>query len=789
MSSESVAAVPAAPSGGPPPLPIVDEHFILPGMRAGLPPKPNRPLNRVLVGVPSTDIIVVPETLPEGEAAGVGVRASYVTITTPPGGGGLPMQVWQGEERVSFTRGADGTVTWSPVPDMERADLAARVEAVKASVLAAVSDAEARKELEGQATPQGFADALAQLIEDPAAQTRAMQSSDPVERLELALDAFEGKIADDPLESVVWKLSRLPLNDDARKMVTTETATARELDKKDSARAASITYLKKVADLPWGTHAAAPPWGKTAMREILDSRHTGMPELKERVLTWGAEMLMVQYRNRTLPPEKQLPLPRLKPILIVGPPGTGKTTIAESIAEALGREFFEVEVGSKASSGGLNGFERTWSNSRQGTIMQKLALAGTLNSVLLLNEIDKLQSGGQNGNPSAPLMELTDERQVTRFTDLHFEFGFDLSDLIIMATANNLESIDPVLRNRFEVVVAPGYGPEEKRQIAADHVIPKLLRKIQVPDPADITVSDDAIRKVIDDYTSESGVRQVETHFDKVLGRAVSRQVDELGLGEESGPTPPPVTPSPVHVDVAFVEESLGAPKVPPDPPLAGPPGFGTAMYVSEGAGMGGIMALQVYTYPGVPGSRGVITTTGVAGPPEPGKPENGIASSIIVARDFVRRFAKDLHLDDEKLSLADRDIHMHFDGTATPKDGSSAGVAIAMTLTSSLWDVSMPQGWSMTGEISLDGRVLPIGGVNEKVLAAHRLGIRNVLIPESNVKDLKLADDVASAMNIHPVSTLEQAYKHLFDFDLQINRNVVPMRPRATVAAFSEVA
>jgi ATP-dependent Lon protease len=765
-------------------LPIVDgAYFILPGSVAAFTPKSNGIIPE-LVGVPKgQEIIVVPEALSEGAVSGVGVRAAFDTLVRV--GNGVTMaQQWRGIERVSFTRDADGAVTWSPRADIVRPDLAKRVEAVKPAVLAVVGATDLRSELERQTTPEAFVNSMAALLVEPEAQAKVVTTDDPLERLEVALDAIEKQISDDPLQSVIWKLARQPLSDDARKVVDTEIASVRNLEEKDQTRAAGINYLKKVADLPWGTHAAPPQQGLSAISATLDSRHTGLPEVKEAVLIWAAKMLMVEFRNSTLPADQQQPLPHLKPILVVGPPGTGKTTLVKSIAESLNRELIKIEVGSVASSGGFNGFERTWSNSEQGELMKKVARAGTVNAVLLLNEIDKLQSGGQNGNPSAPLMELTDPSQSVSFTDRHFGFGFDLSPMIIVATANNLESIDPVLRNRFEVINAPGYGPAEKVQIATDHVIPNILRSLQVPEPADITVTPEAIKVVVDDYTSEAGVRQLETQFEKILGRAVRDQVQELGLKEAAGDTAAPAAPASVLVDPAFVRNSLGEPKRMADPPIVGPPGFGTAMYVNDSAGTGGIMAFQVRTFKE---GRGRITTTGVAGTPEPGKAENGIIATIKVARDFVRDHAEELGVEDARIEK--RDIHMHFDAMAQLKDGPSAGVAIAMTLTSSLWGESMPEGWTMTGEISMDGRVLPIGGVNEKILAAHRLGIHNVLIPQENARDLKLPEDVASEMNVHPITTLQQAYGFLFPHrGVQVDSSVV--RPAdAGLSIVQEVA
>ncbi|HZG68869.1 MAG TPA: endopeptidase La [Herpetosiphonaceae bacterium] len=482
------------------------------------------------------------------------------------------------------------------------------------------------------------------------------------------------------------------------------------------------TYLEWVAELPWNKPTGQPIDVNHA-REVLDQDHYGMEKVKERIL----EHLAVKKRLASAQHEGAER--GREPILaLVGPPGVGKTSLGHSIARALGRSFVRMSLGGVRDEAELRGFRRTYIGSAPGRIIQELRRAGTSDPVIVLDEIDKL---GQDyrGDPAAALLEVLDPEQNSTFTDHYLSLPFDLSEVLFIATANTFDTVPPALRDRLEIIELSGYIEDEKVHIANRHLLPKQQRANGLA-AGEVVVEESALRDIIANYTREAGVRNLERQIGTVL-RKVTRQLAE----DSSAPLPVQVTPS-------YVRGALGRPRFYNEAKeRIDQPGISTGLVWTPVGG--DIVFVEASA---VPGQKELILT---------GQLGDVMRESAEAALTYVRSRSKALGIAPDFFDK--HTIHIHVPGGAVPKDGPSAGITIAVALASAATGRLAHDDVAMTGEITLRGRVLPIGGIKEKALGAHRAGIRTIILPRRNEADLEdLPREVFDELRFVPVDTLD---------------------------------
>ncbi|HEY9524055.1 MAG TPA: endopeptidase La, partial [Thermopolyspora sp.] len=498
------------------------------------------------------------------------------------------------------------------------------------------------------------------------------------------------------------------------------------------------TWIDTVLDMPWNVHtddragARGGSAGIAGARAVLDADHTGLDDVKDRII----EYLAVRSR-REAKGLKVVGGRRSGAVLaLIGPPGVGKTSLGESIARAMGRRFVRVALGGVRDEAEIRGHRRTYVGALPGRIVRAIREAGSMNPVVLLDEVDKL-GADYRGDPTAALLEVLDPAQNHTFRDHYLEVELDLSDVLFLATANVLEAIPGPLLDRMEVVTLDGYTEDEKVAIARDHLLPRQLDKAGLT-LRDVTVDDAALRRLAGEYTREAGVRSLERSIARVLRKiAAAESLGEVRL--------------PVAVGADDLAGHLGRPRFVPESSLpesaqrTAVAGVATGLAVT-GAG-GDVLYVEASLADPETGSTGV-TLTGQLG--------DVMKESAQIALSYLRSRGAELEL--PVGSLKDRSVHVHVPAGAIPKDGPSAGITMTTALASLLSGRPVRPDVAMTGEVSLTGRVLPIGGVKQKLLAAHRAGIGTVLIPARNEPDL---DDVPEAvrgeLTVHLVSDVRE--------------------------------
>ncbi len=479
------------------------------------------------------------------------------------------------------------------------------------------------------------------------------------------------------------------------------------------------TYLDWMLDLPWAVETVDALELNEA-RSILDADHHGLETIKERIL----EFLAV----RKLAPESKAPI-----LCFVGPPGVGKTSLGRSIARCMGRRFTRASLGGVRDEAEIRGHRRTYVGAMPGRILQSLKRAGSRNPVFLLDEIDKIGSDFR-GDPSSALLEVLDPEQNGQFSDHYIETPFDLSRVLFIATANTLSTIPPALLDRMEVIELSGYTEAEKLEIARRYLVPRQLEAHGLT-PEQIQLEDSALETVVSEYTREAGVRNLE-RFVATLMRKCARRI-ALGAGEDKAP---------IQVHGEFVSEALGAPPhLPEAAERSSMPGVAVGLAVTPHGG--DILFIEATSMKGGKGLR--LRLTGQIG--------DVMKESAEAALSWVRAHASDLDLPPEALEPGE--IHLHIPAGAVPKDGPSAGIALVTSIVSALSGRRARSMLAMTGEISLRGRVLPVGGIKGKLFAASRAGIETVVLPKRNEKDLiEVPEDVKQSLDIHLVDRLEEA-------------------------------
>ncbi len=481
------------------------------------------------------------------------------------------------------------------------------------------------------------------------------------------------------------------------------------------------TWLDTVLELPWATRSDD-AYDVAGARAVLDADHAGLDEVKERI----TEHLAVRKRRE----ERGLGVVggrRSGAVLaLAGPPGVGKTSLGESVARAMGRSFVRVALGGVRDEAEIRGHRRTYVGAMPGRIVRAIHEAGSMNPVVLLDEVDKLGSD-YRGDPAAALLEVLDPAQNHTFRDHYLEVELDLSDVVFLATANVLEAIPAPLLDRMEVVQLDGYTEAEKVVIARDHLLPRQLERAGLG-ADEVTVDDDVLRRIAAEHTREAGVRELERQLARLLRKVTTRLST--------------TTTDHVGVDAALLRELLGRPRFTPEPAeRTALPGVATGLAVT-GAG-GDVLFVEASLADPETGATGLRLT---------GQLGDVMKESAQIALSFLRSHGAELEL--PVSDLREREVHVHVPAGAVPKDGPSAGITMVTALASVLSGRPVRSDMAMTGEVSLTGRVLPIGGVKQKLLAAHRAGITEVLLPARNEADLDdVPEAIRSALAVHLVT------------------------------------
>ncbi|HEY1666840.1 MAG TPA: endopeptidase La, partial [Trebonia sp.] len=491
------------------------------------------------------------------------------------------------------------------------------------------------------------------------------------------------------------------------------------------------TWLDTILDIPWNERTED-AYDIAGARVILDEDHTGLDDVKDRIIEYLAVRKRRQDRGLGVIGGR-----RSGAVLaLVGPPGVGKTSLGESVARAMDRKFVRVALGGVRDEAEIRGHRRTYVGALPGRIVRAIREAGTMNPVVLLDEVDKIGTDFR-GDPAAALLEVLDPAQNHTFRDHYLEVDLDLSDVVFLATANTLDTIPGPLLDRMELVQLDGYTEDEKVAIGRDHLLPRQLEKSGLT-ADEVTIEDDALRLVAAEYTREAGVRSLERAIARVLRKVSAKEALEPGV-------------IPVTVSPANLKDYLGRPRFTPETKLTSSdrrtavPGVATGLAVT-GAG-GDVLYIEASLADAETGASGV-TLTGQLG--------DVMKESAQIALSFLRSHGAELEL--PVVGMKDRGVHIHVPAGAVPKDGPSAGVTMTTALASLLSGRPVRSDVAMTGEVSLTGRVLPIGGVKQKLLAAHRMGITTVLIPQRNEPDLDdVPAEVLAKLDVHPVSDVRE--------------------------------
>ncbi len=522
----------------------------------------------------------------------------------------------------------------------------------------------------------------------------------------------EGEDGRDELQELEERINNTKLSKEAREKATGELKKLRQMSPMSAEATVVRNYLDWLLSIPWGKRSRFKKDLKAAQK-VLDRDHYGLEKVKERII----EYLAVQQRTNKLK----------GPILcLVGPPGVGKTSLGKSIAAATGREFVRVSLGGVRDEAEIRGHRRTYIGSMPGKIIQSMKKAKNVNPLFLLDEIDKLGADFR-GDPSSALLEVLDPEQNGTFADHYLEVEYDLSDVMFITTANSLRMPQPLL-DRMEIIRIPGYTEDEKVEIAKRHLIPKQMKDHGLR-KNEWAMSDTALRDLIRHYTREAGVRNLEREIAGLARKAVKQilttkatkvTLSQRNLGKYAG------------VQKFRFGEAEGEDQV----------GVVTGLAWTETGG--DTLAIEAVMMPG----RGRMTTTGTLG--------DVMKESINAARSFVQ--SRSITYGIKPTAFHRRDIHVHVPEGATPKDGPSAGVGMVTSIVSVLTGIPVRRDVAMTGEVTLRGRVLPIGGLKEKLLAALRAGIKTVLIPQDNEKDLAdIPENVKRGLTIKPVATVDE--------------------------------
>lgn len=589
-----------------------------------------------------------------------------------------------------------------------------------------------------------------------------------------------GREEDEPNEAdeLAQKLEEAKLTPDAAKIADREMKRLKKMNPQQAEYNVIRTYLENLTEIPWSKITEDKLGAETLKRarKQLDDDHYGLDKVKKRLLEYlavlklkqqisdGVDEQIKKLEAEAIIPEKaeedkleeekkesapvrsavddaKLTILKSKrmvdksPILLlIGPPGVGKTSLAKSIATALGRKFHRISLGGVRDEAEIRGHRRTYVAAMPGLIVSGLKKVGVANPIFLLDEIDKIGTNNFHGDPSAAMLEVLDPEQNHSFTDHYINIPIDLSKVLFIATANDLSTIPPPLLDRMETIHLPGYTTLEKEHIATNHLIPKQIRTNGL-EPEHVQFSHEVVQKVIESYTREAGVRNLEREIGSVCRAKAVSYSDALDSGALDKYNP--------VLTIADIEEILGIERY--DQELAertSQPGIVTGLVAYSSGGQGSILFIEVASMPGP--ATGSLQLTGKLG--------DVLKESVEVALSWVKSHAFALHLttSPETSVMANRSIHVHCPGGAVPKDGPSAGMAHAIALVSLFSGKPVPPTVAMTGELSLRGRVHRVGGIKEKLIGALRAGVKTVLVPEGNRGDVgELPKEVKEGLEI----------------------------------------
>lgn len=515
------------------------------------------------------------------------------------------------------------------------------------------------------------------------------------------------------VEDLQARMEKTPLNQEAREKVERELGRLSRMTPGTPEIGVSRTYIEWILDLPWGKSTKDKLDTRRA-RRILDEDHDGLDEVKDRIV----EYLAVSRVKGSLK----------GPILcLVGPPGVGKTSIARSVARALGRKFVQMSLGGVRDEAEIRGHRRTYIGAIPGRILYGLKQTGTMNPVFLFDEIDKM-SRDFHGDPAAALLEVLDAEQNHAFRDHYLELPFDLSQVLFLTTANNADEIPSPLLDRMELIRLPGYTDDEKLAIARHHLLPKQLAEHGLK-KGNVRMGSAVLRAVIDGYTREAGVRQLERMIARLIRKSIKAMLED-DVRQRT-------------IQTGDLQKMLGVARFRRDN-LGKTPEIGVARGLAYTAFGGETLAVETTVMPGT----GVLQLTGQLG--------DVMQESGRAAMSYVRAHAAAFGLAHDFYKTID--VHIHVPEGAVPKDGPSAGVTLACSLVSALSGIPVRQDVAMTGEITLRGRVLPVGGIKEKLLAAHRMGIVDILLPKDNTPDLlDIAESARAQLRIHTAQYIDE--------------------------------
>jgi ATP-dependent Lon protease len=612
---------------------------------------------------------------------------------------------------------ADGVVTWADLDEDRRRD-----------VLVAIAVAD-RVEL----VLAWARDHLAELQVAESIRNDVTEGVDRQQReylLRQQLAAIRKELGEDDGDVVGEYRTRLD-GLDAPEAV--KNALAKEIDRLERTSAQSPeqswirTWLDRVFELPWGVRSDD-TIDLAAAQEILDADHYGLADVKSRIVEFLAVRKLRGEREIDEDAERETTRRGAGVIVtLVGPPGVGKTSLGESIARAMGRKFVRVALGGIRDEAEIRGHRRTYVGSQPGRIVKAITEAGTMNPVVLLDEVDKLGMGAWSGDPTAALLEVLDPAQNHTFRDHYLELDLDLSEVVFIATANLLDTVPAPLLDRMDVVRLDGYTDDEKVFIARRYLLPRQLQRAGLRDD-ELNVGDDTIVAIIRGYTREAGVRSLERELGRLANKAAAKVASGAGLPA---------------LDRDHIAEWLGRVKIVDDvPERTELPGVATGLAVT---GHGGdVLFIETTAFPTSAEGEPGLTLTGQLG--------DVMKESAQIALNYVRSHAAELGIEPGSVQ---RRFHVHVPAGAVPKDGPSAGVTMTTALVSLLRDQPVKDTVGMTGEITLQGAVLPIGGVKQKVLAAHRAGLREVVLPKRNAADLEdVPEAVRNEMTFHLANT-----------------------------------
>ena len=525
------------------------------------------------------------------------------------------------------------------------------------------------------------------------------------------------------------RIEESDMSDEARKEAMREMERLEEMSPQSAEYAMVKTYLDWLLDLPWG-RSSEEQTDIGMARRVLDEDHYGLRDVKDRIVEYLAVRNLLAIRDANEKTDSQSKVSAATGVILcfAGPPGVGKTSLGQSIARAMGREFTRMSLGGVRDEAEIRGHRRTYIGAMPGRIIQAIKRAGTRNPVFMLDEVDKIGMDWR-GDPSSALLEVLDPAQNSAFRDHYLDVDFDLSDVVFIATANQLETIPAPLRDRMEIIQLDGYTELEKLQIAKRHLIPRQLSGHGLND-SDVTFIDEAVRKTIGDYTREAGVRQLERLIGAICRKAIVKLTTK--------------TWEHVMITPEVVSDYLKKEKFESEvSETIDMPGISTGLAVTS---VGGDILFVEATRMG---GNGKLTVTGQLG--------DVMKESARIAHSWVRSKSKSLEIEPE--AFKETDVHLHVPAGAIPKDGPSAGVAMVLAQASLYSNRVVRGNVGMTGEVTLRGRVLPVGGIKMKILAAHRAGLDTVILPKRNEKDLEdVPAEVRNAMTFVLAERIDDA-------------------------------